>query len=130
LVEARHTVGWSDRPHTLALVMAPTHTVPVPSVDGGLPICGRDGPCLVHELSQVTRLSHAALSRHLTLLRVNGVVGAQRDGQHTVYALASPKIAASCDSMREVLCEQAAHQAEIASTLDQPAASPAAECGQ
>ena len=87
----------------------------------------QDGPCLARELSQAIGLSQTSLSRHLALLRTNGIVVAHRDGQHIVYELTSPKIAAICDSMRQVLSEQVAHQAEIARALDQPSPAPSDE---
>lgn len=74
----------------------------------------RDGPCPARDLMDATGLSQPTLSRHLALLRGCGVVEPQRQGQHIVYQLVSPKIVAICDAMREVLAEQAAHQAELA----------------
>jgi ArsR family transcriptional regulator len=80
----------------------------------------RDGPCPARDLGQATGLSQPTLSRHLALLRGCGVITVQRQGQHFVYLLVSPKIVAICDSMRDVLVEWTAHQADLARALDQP----------
>jgi DNA-binding transcriptional ArsR family regulator len=76
--------------------------------------------CPARDLGQAPGLSQPALSRHLALLRGCGLVVPQRQGQHIVYQPVSPKVVAICDAMREVLAEQAAHQAELARALDQP----------
>ena len=78
----------------------------------------RDGPRRVGDLVQATGLSQASVSRHLATLRNCGVVTAQHHGQETIYHIASPKIVAVCDLMREVLAEQATHQSEVARALD------------
>lgn len=74
----------------------------------------RDGPRHVSELAKTTVLSQATLSRHLAILRRNGVVTAERHGQEVFYQLSNPKIVAVCDLMRQVLADQFAHQSEIA----------------
>jgi DNA-binding transcriptional ArsR family regulator len=77
----------------------------------------RAGPQRVADLAQATKLSHAAVSRHLAALRHCGVVTAQRRGQEIIYHITSPKIVAVCDLMREVLAEQIAYQSDISKTL-------------
>ncbi len=77
----------------------------------------RDGPKRVADLAQATGLSQSSVSRHLMALRHCGVVTAQRRGQEIIYHITSPKIVAVCDLMREVLAEQATHQADIAKVL-------------
>jgi len=79
----------------------------------------RAGPQHVHGLSEATGLGQSTLSRHLAVLRTMGLVTVQRQGQENVYELANPKMAVVCDLMRQILSEQLAHQAEVASTMEQ-----------
>jgi DNA-binding transcriptional ArsR family regulator len=58
------------------------------------------------ELQDVTGLSKANLSQHLSILRDRGVIKARREGQHMHFSVANPKITQACELMHEVLCEQ------------------------
>lgn len=73
----------------------------------------REGPHCVGEIAQACALTSAKVSQHLSILRAHGIVTSERHGSEIVYRLANPKIAQVCDSMREVLSEQAAVNAEI-----------------
>ena len=79
----------------------------------------RNGSMRLEDLAQAIGANYGSVSRHLTVLRNCGVVSAQRSGHELVYELASPKIAAICDLMREVLTEQLAQQSAIARGLDE-----------
>lgn len=74
----------------------------------------RDGPRQVSELANSMDISQPTISRHLAVLRRNGVVTAYRQRQEVFYQLSNPKIVAVCDLMRQVLADQLTHQAEIA----------------
>jgi DNA-binding transcriptional ArsR family regulator len=73
----------------------------------------RDGPRHVSELSKIMDISQSTLSRHLAILKRNGVVNSDRQGQEVIYQLSNPKIVAVCDLMRQVLADQLTHQSEI-----------------
>lgn len=77
----------------------------------------RDGPMCVNDIVQATGHPQASISRHLRVLRVGGVVIAQRHAQEVVYRIANPKIASICDLMREVLTEEASRRSQLARSL-------------
>jgi ArsR family transcriptional regulator len=87
----------------------------------------RDGPQCVGQIAQATHLPNSQVSQHLAILRAHSLVTAQRRGSEIVYRLANPKIAHVCDSMREVLAEQAAASAAIAQMLQDGELSKAAK---
>lgn len=76
-----------------------------------------NGPQRVAGLAEATGLSQSALSRHLAVLRTIRLIDVQRHGQENIYQLANPKMAVICDLMRQILAEQFAHQAEVASAM-------------
>lgn len=47
----------------------------------------RDGPRPVHELAATFAISRPAVSRHLKILKVAGIVREERRGRENVYAL-------------------------------------------
>jgi DNA-binding transcriptional ArsR family regulator len=67
------------------------------------------------ELQEVTGLSKANLSQHLTIMRERGVIDARREGQHVHFSVANPKITQACRLMHDVLCEQIEAQQKAAS---------------
>jgi ArsR family transcriptional regulator len=77
----------------------------------------QNGPQCVCNLSTTMGLSQATLSRHLAILRNQGVVSARRRGQENLYHLALPKIMVICNLLKEVISERIAHQSEIAQTF-------------
>jgi DNA-binding transcriptional ArsR family regulator len=77
----------------------------------------RSGPMRVMDIVEATGHPQASISRHLRVLRMGGVVTAQRHAQEVIYQLANPKIASICDLMREVLAEEASRQVELARAL-------------
>ena len=78
----------------------------------------REGPQNVGRMAVMLGISHTATSRQLAVLRNNGLVTIQRQGQENLYALANPKIGEICNLMRQVLAELLAHQAEVATSLE------------
>ena len=75
----------------------------------------RNGPQHVSSLVKAMGLNQSAISRHLAVLRNNGLVTVQRQGYEHIYQLASPKIIIICDLFHQLLAEQITHQAEVAS---------------
>lgn len=66
------------------------------------------------DLQDVTGLSKANLSQHLSILRERGVINARREGQHMYFSVANPKITQACELMHQVLCEQIEAQRKVA----------------
>lgn len=52
-----------------------------------------DTPCQVSQLMTATGLEASHLSQHLAVLRRNGLVTAEREGNAVFYRLAHPKVA-------------------------------------
>ena len=63
----------------------------------------RDGELSVSEICQEVGVAQANVSQHLAVLRDRGLVVARREGQFVYYAVASPKIIAALDLLREVM---------------------------
>ena len=63
-------------------------------------------PKTVNEIAHQTHLGQSSVSRHLAVLRQNGIVDTERNGQEIIYRVANPKIAEVCSLMRNVLIEQ------------------------
>jgi ArsR family transcriptional regulator len=49
----------------------------------------RQGEMNVGELSEAVGMNQSALSHHLSLLRMHGIIADRRQSQHRVYALAA-----------------------------------------
>lgn len=73
----------------------------------------KDGALPVHAIVEVVNLTQPTVSRHLAILRSNGVLETRRKGSEIFYAITNAKIIGVCDLMREVLMEQEAHRAEM-----------------
>jgi ArsR family transcriptional regulator, virulence genes transcriptional regulator len=76
-----------------------------------------DGPKRVNEIAQITELSQAAVSRHLSVLRQNKIVVARRQTHDMVYSIANPKVIEVCNLMREVLTEELTHSSDLIESL-------------
>ena len=72
----------------------------------------------VKELIEATGQRQAKISQHLALLRQRGIVRAERIGTEVHYSLADPRILEACRITREILLQQLAQQAELASTFN------------
>ena len=66
----------------------------------------KDGAKSVGELAELLGLKQSNTSQHLTVLRKAGVVTPDRQGNAVYYSLVTPKIAAACGMVREVIDEQ------------------------
>lgn len=51
-----------------------------------------------------TRLSQSALSQHLAVLRIEGLVATRREGQAIFYRLANPAVAAVIATLASIYC--------------------------
>jgi len=66
----------------------------------------KDGPKSVSELAEMAGLKQSNASQHIGVLRRAGVIKPQRDGNTVYYSLVTPKIAAACDMVRQVIAEE------------------------
>ena len=69
--------------------------------------CLCEGPKRVSEIIEITGFTQTKVSQHLGVLRTHGLVVAERQTGALLFRIANSKIAQVCDSMREVLAEQA-----------------------
>jgi len=66
----------------------------------------RDGRKSVGELIKITGYGQANISQHLTVMKHNGVVNFEREGNNVYYSLADTKIIRAFDIIREMLGER------------------------
>ncbi len=66
----------------------------------------RDGRKSVGELVNITGLGQANISQHLAIMKRNGVVNSERDGNNVYYSLANAKIMRAFDIIRDMLRER------------------------
>jgi len=78
----------------------------------------RDGERSVSEISELTGMTLANASQHLTLMRRKGVVSARREGATVYYRIANPKMLEACAIIREVLLEQFRADAHLAEFIE------------
>ncbi len=74
----------------------------------------RDEEKSVTDLCEELELPQANVSQHLAVLRDRGLADTRRDGQRIYYSVASPKIIAAMDLLREVMHDH--HAREIAAS--------------
>ncbi len=58
------------------------------------------------ELAELTGLSKANLSQHLSLLKARGLVHCEKCGIFCHYRLTSPKVLETCEIVRHLILEQ------------------------
>ena len=66
----------------------------------------RDDERSVTGLMNLTGLSQANISQHLSIMKAKGIVASQRAGQNIYYRLTVPKIIKAFDIIRAVLAER------------------------
>lgn len=66
----------------------------------------KDGQKSVNELAEIAGLKQSNASQHIGVLRRAGVIKPERQGNTVYYSLVTPKIAAACDLVREVIAEE------------------------
>ena len=62
------------------------------------------GRASVGDLAGVVGLSQSAMSQHLALLRDEGVVGFERNGQSIFYRIADPRVEALMATLYQLYC--------------------------
>ena len=73
-----------------------------------------NGPVEVGRLAQALGASQPNVSQHLAVLRVGGIVDAEREGREVRYRLADPDVMVACSVMRGVLERRLTRLAEMA----------------
>lgn len=66
----------------------------------------KNGPKSVSELAEIAGLKQSNASQHIGVLRRAGVIKPERQGNTVYYSLVTPKIAAACDLVRQVIAEE------------------------
>ena len=79
----------------------------------------QNAPMNVNALVEKLELSQPTISRHLKLLRDQGLVIAERNGQSVYYELNDPRVIEALDLLRTVLAERLAKQALLARRVTQ-----------
>lgn len=79
------------------------------------------GSCEVGRLAEEIGASQPNISQHLSVLRVAGIVDAERDGREVRYRLTDPDVITACNVMRGVLQRRLTRLGRL-SNLDQAAA--------
>jgi DNA-binding transcriptional ArsR family regulator len=64
-----------------------------------------DQPHTVTDLAEALELPQSTVSRHLKILRDQGMVAAQRDGQSVLYTLVDLRIIQALDMLRAVMAD-------------------------
>jgi len=71
------------------------------------------GPRNVGDLATQSGISQPATSRHLKILRGQGLVEATREGVNVEYRLSDPRLIEALDILWSVLRERVAHRASL-----------------
>lgn len=77
-----------------------------------------EGAKNVNEIASVTSLGQPCVSRHLAILKKNGIVASTRHGQEIFYRVSNPKIIEVCNMMRMVLLDQINERSSLFSSSD------------
>ena len=63
-----------------------------------------EGETQVSRLVEVSGLSQSALSQHLAIMRMEGLVRTRKQGQSVFYTIADPRVTALMASLEEIFC--------------------------
>lgn len=75
-------------------------------------------PRNVTEIAETLGHPQPTISRHLRVLRERGLVSTRRDGSAVVYTLADKRLITALDTLRAVLRDLVARNAEVATALE------------
>ena len=73
-------------------------------------------PRNVNSLAEVVGIRQPAASRHLKVLKEQGLITANRDGSRVIYTLADNRLIQALDLLRDVMFDQFARQADLLKT--------------
>ena len=71
------------------------------------------GRLCASDLMRDVRLTKTNLSQHMRVLKLAGMVEAEREGVQVCYRLSSPKIGEACETLREFLSERLDRQGAL-----------------
>ncbi len=74
-----------------------------------------EAPRNVNELAEYLKLPQSTTSRHLKLLRQQGLVTGQREGHFIYYHLADERIIEALDLLRKILNDRLTYRASLVS---------------
>ena len=77
-----------------------------------------NGPMEVGRLATKLGAGQPNVSQHLAVLRVAGIVEAERDGREVRYRLVDPDVIVACGLMRQVLERRLARLGRLATTAE------------
>ena len=66
----------------------------------------RDKELSVTELIEITKLTQANISQHLSIMKSKGIVVSNRKGKNIYYKLTNPRIIKAFDIIREFLADR------------------------
>ena len=78
----------------------------------------RDKELSVTELIEITKLSQANISQHLSIMKSKGIVTSNRKGKNIYYKLTNPKIVKAFDIIKEVLTERLKKNGKIVKSYE------------
>ncbi len=78
----------------------------------------KEGPKSVNEIAKMVGVSQPTSSRHLSILRSNGILMANRKGSEVYYSISNPKIVEVCEMMRAILTERQSQYFDILNSLN------------
>lgn len=73
----------------------------------------KEAPKSVGEISAEMGLAQPTASRHLSVLRANGILTAHRKAQEVFYEIANQKVMEVCEMMRSILAEREAQRLDL-----------------
>ncbi|MGL5035769.1 MAG: ArsR/SmtB family transcription factor [Microcystaceae cyanobacterium] len=79
--------------------------------------CLQSGPMSVTELTEMTGLGQANLSKHLKVLTQAGILARQAQGISAYYTINDPLIFTICESVCDRISQRVQQQAEIVTML-------------
>jgi ArsR family transcriptional regulator len=74
----------------------------------------------VGEMAEVSGVTLANISQHLTVLRNHNIVKRRKSGQTVYYSIVDARIIDACNLIRSVLLDTMKRQGKIASGMDVP----------
>ena len=73
----------------------------------------KQGPKSVNDLAALVNVSQPTISRHLSVLRSNGILTAHRKGAEIYYEISNPKVIQVCEMMHLILVERETMQLDL-----------------
>jgi DNA-binding transcriptional ArsR family regulator len=65
-----------------------------------------EGEKTVGEIAEyVPKITQSALSQHLTLLKMAGILRSDKQGMYVTYTIADPRVACVIDTLKKYYCE-------------------------